>query len=134
MKSILTKLTLGLLCASLAAAPAEAAIERKVKPATESTTAPTGAPQSIAEAAKSYKAASLTRTQKRDARKTMKNMLRDGVDNKLLLIIIAILLPPLAVYLHQDDLNTKVLIALILWLLFYIPGLIYALIVILGKD
>lgn len=132
MKSILTKLTMGLLCVSLAAAPAGAAIERKAKPQTESTTPSTA--QAVASAAKSYTANKISRTQKRDARKALKGMLRDGVDNKLLLVIVAILLPPLAVFLHQDEFNTKVLIALILWLLFYVPGLIYALIVILGKD
>ena len=133
MKSILTKLTMGLLCASLASAPAGAAIERVAKPKTETSTPNSGA-GAVAAAAKSYTATKLPRAEKRDARKALKNMLRDGVDNKLLLVIIAILLPPLAVFLHQDSLNTKVLIALILWLLFYIPGLIYALIVILGKD
>jgi len=52
----------------------------------------------------------------------------------LLLVLIAILLPPLAVYLHQGEINSKFWIALILTLLFYFPGLIYALIVILGDK
>ena len=133
MKSILTKIAMGLICASLATAPAEAAIERVAKPKTEATTTPSTA-NAVATAAKSYKASAITKAEKRDARKALRNMMRDGVDNKLLLIIVAILLPPLAVYLHQDALNSKVLIALLLWLLFYIPGLIYALIVILGKG
>lgn len=47
----------------------------------------------------------------------------------LLLIIIAILLPPLAVLL-VDGLSLSFLLSIILWLLFYIPGLIYALYVI----
>ncbi|MCA9275932.1 MAG: YqaE/Pmp3 family membrane protein [Phycisphaerales bacterium] len=50
--------------------------------------------------------------------------------NKLLLVIIAILLPPLAVGLKAGFGGTFVL-NLILWILFYIPGLIHALIVIL---
>jgi uncharacterized membrane protein YqaE (UPF0057 family) len=50
--------------------------------------------------------------------------------NKLLLVIIAILLPPLAVAL-KTGVGTPLLINIILWLLFYIPGLIHALIVIL---
>ena len=54
--------------------------------------------------------------------------------NTLLLVILAILLPPLAVYLHQGEINTKFWISLILTLLFFIPGVIYALIVVLGKD
>jgi len=54
--------------------------------------------------------------------------------NTLLLVILAILLPPLAVYLHEGVINSKFWIDLLLTLLFYLPGLIYALIVILGKD
>ena len=52
--------------------------------------------------------------------------------NTLLLVILALLLPPLAVYLHQGEINTKFWISLILTLLFIIPGIIYALIVVLG--
>jgi len=54
--------------------------------------------------------------------------------NTLLLVILAILLPPLAVYLHEGVINTKFWISLLLTLLFWLPGVIYALIVILGKD
>ncbi len=50
--------------------------------------------------------------------------------NKLLLVIIAILLPPLAVGL-KAGMGTSLLINIILWILFYIPGLIHALYVIL---
>ncbi len=55
-------------------------------------------------------------------------------DNTVLLVILAILLPPLAVYLHQGEINTKFWISLLLTLLFWIPGVIYALIVVLGAD
>jgi uncharacterized membrane protein YqaE (UPF0057 family) len=55
-------------------------------------------------------------------------------ENKLLLVILAILLPPLAVYLHEDALNTKFWISLLLTFLFWIPGVIYALIVVLGDK
>ncbi|MGK2864566.1 MAG: YqaE/Pmp3 family membrane protein [Chitinophagaceae bacterium] len=54
--------------------------------------------------------------------------------NTLLLVILAILLPPLAVYLHQGEINSKFWISLLLTLLFWIPGVIYALIVILGNE
>ncbi|RPD48291.1 YqaE/Pmp3 family membrane protein [Paracnuella aquatica] len=54
------------------------------------------------------------------------------VDNQLLLVIITILLPPLGVYLHEGEINTRFWISLLLTLLFYIPGLIYSLIVVLG--
>jgi uncharacterized membrane protein YqaE (UPF0057 family) len=50
--------------------------------------------------------------------------------NKLLLIIIAIFLPPLAVYLKSKALKTTVL-NLILTLLFWVPGFLHALYVIL---
>ena len=54
--------------------------------------------------------------------------------NTLLSVILAILLPPLAVYLHQGEINNKFWIALLLTLLFFLPGIIYALVVILGKG
>ncbi|MBF9253595.1 YqaE/Pmp3 family membrane protein [Pontibacter sp. 172403-2] len=44
-------------------------------------------------------------------------------------IILAILLPPLAVFLH-DGIDTSFWISIILWLLFIIPGIIYALLVV----
>ena len=54
--------------------------------------------------------------------------------NQVLLVILAILLPPLAVYLHEGVINNKFWIDLILTLLFFLPGVIYALVVVLGKD
>lgn len=50
--------------------------------------------------------------------------------NKVLLIVIAILLPPLAVGL-KTGVGGALILNIILWLLFYIPGLIHALIVVL---
>jgi uncharacterized membrane protein YqaE (UPF0057 family) len=46
------------------------------------------------------------------------------------LIILSILLPPLAVYLHQDEINSKFWISVLLTLLFWLPGVIYALLVV----
>ncbi|QLE83786.1 MULTISPECIES: YqaE/Pmp3 family membrane protein [Shewanella] len=46
--------------------------------------------------------------------------------NKLLLIIIAILLPPVAVFL-KSGVGKDLLINIILCLLFFIPGLLHAL-------
>lgn len=54
--------------------------------------------------------------------------------NQLLLVILAILLPPLAVYLHEGEINNKFWLDLVLTLLFFLPGVIYALIVVLKKD
>jgi uncharacterized membrane protein YqaE (UPF0057 family) len=62
---------------------------------------------------------------------------REGKDdadtNTLLLVIVAILLPPLAVYLHDNAINTHFWISLILTLLFWLPGVIYALVIVLSK-
>lgn len=51
-------------------------------------------------------------------------------ENKLLLIIVAILLPPLAVAL-KSGVGKSLVINIILTLLFYLPGLIHALMVVL---
>ena len=53
-----------------------------------------------------------------------------GEMNKLLLVIIAILLPPLAVGL-KEGVGGQLVLNIILWLLFYIPGLLHALWVVL---
>ncbi len=57
----------------------------------------------------------------------------DVSTNTLLLVVLAIFLPPLAVYLHEGAINNKFWIDLVLTLLFFIPGVIYALIVVLGN-
>lgn len=51
-------------------------------------------------------------------------------DRIILLAILAILLPPLAVYLKEEEITTKFWISLILTLLFWIPGVVYALLVV----
>jgi len=75
----------------------------------------------------------------REAKKELKEFRKDkkaghakDVD-KVVLIILAILLPPLAVYLHQGEINSKFWIALLLTLLFILPGIIYALLVVTGE-
>jgi uncharacterized membrane protein YqaE (UPF0057 family) len=58
----------------------------------------------------------------------------DGTEvstNTLLYAILAILLPPLAVGLHEGGINNRFWISLLLSLLFFLPGIIYALIVVL---
>jgi uncharacterized membrane protein YqaE (UPF0057 family) len=54
--------------------------------------------------------------------------------NTVLLVILAILLPPLAVALHEHGINGKFWLDLLLTLLFFLPGVIYALIVVLGNG
>ena len=53
-----------------------------------------------------------------------------AASNKLLLIILAVLLPPLAVGL-KNGLGTSFILNLILTLIFWVPGVIHALIVVL---
>lgn len=65
--------------------------------------------------------------------KAEKNAGSQPSTNQLLLVILAILLPPLAVYLHEGVINNKFWLDLILTLLFFLPGVIYALIVVLTK-
>lgn len=79
------------------------------------------------------------RTRIKEAKKQLKEyrkQKRAGADRpeKAVLIILAILLPPLAVYLHQQEINNKFWISLVLTLLFWLPGVIYALVVVLDAD
>ena len=59
---------------------------------------------------------------------------KDADSNTVLLAILAILLPPLAVFLYEGEINSRFWISLLLTLLFWIPGVIYALIIILGGN
>ena len=54
-------------------------------------------------------------------------------DNQTAAIIFAILLPPLGVYLYENKITTKFWISLVLTLLFWLPGAIYALLVVTGN-
>lgn len=58
----------------------------------------------------------------------------DPSTNTVLLVILAIFIPPLAVYLHQGEINKHFWIDLLLTLLFFLPGMIYALVLILGNK
>lgn len=65
--------------------------------------------------------------------KLYKKEKKEGSSKKveqIVLIILAILLPPLAVYLHQGEVNGKFWLSLLLWFLFILPGIIYALLVV----
>ncbi len=87
---------------------------------------------------------SLSRAERRDrikeAKATFKEFKKEkregkaegSSNNRLLEIIVTILLPPVGVLIHQGKVDSKFWIDLLLWLLFYIPGLIYGLIVVLG--
>lgn len=83
----------------------------------------------------------LSKKEKRDRLKQVKKLVKEHKaakkaqepsDNTILLAILAILLPPLAVYLHEGTTNNRFWISVLLTLLFWVPGVIYALIVVLG--
>ena len=73
----------------------------------------------------------------RDTKKEWKLFKKEKNENKsgkkvdeAVLILLAILLPPLAVYLHQGEVNGKFWISLLLWFLVILPGIIYAILVV----
>lgn len=86
----------------------------------------------------------LSRTERKERLKAVKTALKEykkqkkagdePSTNQLLMVILCILLPPLAVYLHEGEINTKFWISVLLTLLFWLPGIIYALVVVLDKD
>lgn len=99
--------------------------------------------EEIKAAAADYKASLKDMTAKerrqlrRSQKKQVKQLLKDHKDGKsdvddeqLLLIILAIFVPPLAVYLYEGDITTKFWISLVLTLLFFLPGIIYSLLVV----
>lgn len=59
---------------------------------------------------------------------------READTDTLLLVILAILLPPLAVYLYEGEINNRFWISVILTLLAWVPGIVYALVLILGNH
>lgn len=99
-------------------------------------------PAAVKNAVSSFQA--LSKREKKERIKDVKHYLKDVKaakragdavdDNTVLLVILAILLPPLAVYLHEGEINTKFWIDLVLTLIFWVPGVIYALVVVLGAD
>lgn len=99
-------------------------------------------PATVKSAMKDFK--SLSKKERKERIKEVKTMMRHykaekksgnaPSDNTVLLCILAILLPPLAVYLFEGEINNKFWIDLLLTLLFWLPGVIYAFIVILGAD
>jgi uncharacterized membrane protein YqaE (UPF0057 family) len=141
MKKLATLFAVLTLSFSLFFSSSYAAIALPIVAPTGNVAAP-GDPVSLQSALASFK--SLSRKEKKERFKQVKKELKafkaskkhggDTSTNTLLLVILAILLPPLAVYLHQGEINNKFWIDLLLTLLFFIPGVIYALIVILGED
>jgi uncharacterized membrane protein YqaE (UPF0057 family) len=137
MKKIITRLVAAALAASIIAAPASAAV--LAEPAPVAATAPSD--ETLNAALNEFK--SLSKKEKREKVKEAKSVLKkykadkkagraaDSDTNTILLVILAIFIPPLAVYLHQNEINSKFWISLVLTLLFWVPGVIYSLLVVL---
>jgi uncharacterized membrane protein YqaE (UPF0057 family) len=84
----------------------------------------------------------LSRKEKKEMRKEVKTKVKTAIKaaksmksdaDLLLLVIIAILLPPLAMALY-DGITNRFWISLLLTLLFFLPGVIYTLYVILSEK
>lgn len=74
-----------------------------------------------------------SREVKKELRKVLRVAKDESVkadDQQVIEIILSFFIPPLAVYLHEDEINTKFWISLLLTLLFFLPGVIYALLVV----
>jgi uncharacterized membrane protein YqaE (UPF0057 family) len=135
MKSIFTRLLLVLFCASLFFTDAVAAVSAPVLP--PSGTEPGAA--TVKSALSEFRSLSRKerRVRLREARKAIKTYMaerragKEPVTGKFLQVLFAILIPPLGVYLHDGAINKHFWIDLLLTLLFYVPGLIYALVIVL---
>jgi uncharacterized membrane protein YqaE (UPF0057 family) len=96
------------------------------------------APATVTSAVDEFK--NLSRHERKTRIKEAKQLMKDYKADKragraaetdqVLLAILAILLPPLAVYLKEEEVNSKFWISLILTLLLWIPGVIFALLVV----
>lgn len=74
--------------------------------------------------------ANMTKAEKKELKNELREAYRQrGGGTNIIEIILAVLLPPLAVFLH-DGIGNSFWISLILTLLFIIPGIIYALLVV----
>lgn len=97
------------------------------------------APATVTSAVDEFK--NLSKSERRSRIKEAKKVLKEYKADKragreadtslLLLVILAILLPPLAVYLKEGEINSRFWISLILTLLFWIPGVVFALLIVL---
>jgi uncharacterized membrane protein YqaE (UPF0057 family) len=137
MKKITTQFLMLVLMVSATAAPSMAASLPAAEPAT-TTTKTEPAPEKVQSALDEFK--NLSRHERKERIKDAKKLLKEYKAEKraghkedtdlVLLAILAILLPPLAVYLKEGEVNSRFWISLILTLLFWIPGVIFALLVV----
>ncbi len=127
-----------MLSANVFASTTETTTEKDAKSTSTETKASTMNDAVVQDAMLQFK--SLSRVEKKEKYAEVKKLMKeykaqkatgDASTNTVLLAILAILLPPLAVYLHENAFNGKFWLSILLTLLFWIPGVIYALIVVL---
>lgn len=138
MRNVTLLLMLALFCSL--ATPLHAFVAAPPPAATNSASTTEAAKASVAEYKASLKAmtAKERRAFKKQKRQEMKSAIAEwksgaADDNQVLAIIFAILIPPLGVFIHQGEINNKFWISLLLTLLFFLPGMIYALLVVTGN-
>lgn len=71
---------------------------------------------------------------KKKLKAQLKQLRQENDTDLLLLVILAILLAPLAMYIYEGSATNRFWISLLLWLIFILPGVIYTLVVILGEN
>ena len=135
MKCLFTRFLILVLALATIAPGVSAA---SLAPTLPSTTEP--APTVVKDAVTEFN--SLSSKEKKHRVKEVKKVLKDfkaqkragkePIASELLQVIFAILIPPVGILLHEGHINSKFWIGLLLTLLFYVPGMIYALIVVLG--
>ena len=133
MKKITTPILALLVMASVCSSPVLAA-----SLPTDNTAKTEPAPAAVTSAVHEFK--SLSKHERKSRIKEAKKLLKEYRADKragraadtdiVLLAILAILLPPLAVYLKEGEVNSRFWISVILTLLFWVPGIIYAMLVI----
>jgi uncharacterized membrane protein YqaE (UPF0057 family) len=134
MKKITTRILTLLVIVSVCTSPALAVSLPAADNAAKTEPAPAAATSAVDE----FKSLSRheRKTRIKDAKKLLKEYKADkragraAETDQVLLAILAILLPPLAVYLKEEEVNSRFWISLILTLLFWIPGVIFALLVV----
>lgn len=142
MKKIIILSTVAIalmLSANVFASSSETTTEKDAKPTTTETKALKMDDAVVQDAMLQFK--SLSRVEKKEKYAEVKKLMKEykaqkatgeASTNTILLVILALILPPLAVYLHENAINGKFWLSLLLTLLFFIPGVIYALIVVLS--
>lgn len=136
------KFTLFLLVSLMISLPAAQAVVRVSPVQTENSNTSTAAENRKMSKKQLREARKEARKERRMKRKAMRQEIKQAIrswkkenasdTDTLLLVIIAILLPPLAMAIY-DGISNRFWISLLLTLLFYLPGLIYTLVVILGE-